>query len=312
MNGNFEALRQVLGKDGSIAIAVAASPSIDQMGAALALYLTLKDAGKNVSVVSFGQPLVEVANLVGIDKVKTSFEGGSSGDLTVSFPYKEGEIEKISYTLENNFLNIIVKASEQGLGFEERDVQFKRAGGAPVILFAIGIQKLSDLTPLFSLDSIKDTTIVNIDNRSDNQGYGDIVFVEPQASSVSEITGNIILAEGLRLDSDSSQNILLGISDATDNFMSPQTSPMAFEMSGIMMRNGARREIPSVRRDQFLDETPPVPQIQTHSQPNNRLQSQPINRGNIQREYQRENKDQDAPPGDWLEPKIFKGSTDVG
>jgi hypothetical protein len=70
-------------------------------------------------------PLVEVSSLVGIDEVKTTL-GEASGDLVVSFPYREGEIEKVSYTRDDNFLNIVVKAGEKGLNFDEKDVKFTR------------------------------------------------------------------------------------------------------------------------------------------------------------------------------------------
>jgi len=35
--------------------------------------------------------------------------GERSGDLVVPFPYREGEIEKVSYTRDDNFLNIVVR-----------------------------------------------------------------------------------------------------------------------------------------------------------------------------------------------------------
>ncbi len=335
MNGNLEAINQALSGSGTIAIAVTQRPNIDQMGAALALYLILRDMGKSVSVVSSGQPLVEVSSLVGIDKVKTSFEAGGSGDLTVSFPYVEGEIEKISYTLENGFLNIIVKAGEQGLSFDKNQVIFKRSGEAPQALFTIGVQKLSDLSPVFNIDLLKDTAIVNVDNSTDNQGYGEIVLVNPQASSVSEIVANIILGLGMTLDQDASQNLLSGISHATRNFSDPKTSSLAFEMAGVAMRNGARREVikqqqqkPQGQGAQRQFNQPQnqqnfqrskqssqqnFPQPQQSGQRQNQNQNQnPQNRGNINREYQKEDNDETTPPGDWLEPKIYKGSTDVG
>ena len=103
------------------------------MGAALSLYLALKTTGKNVTVATPSSPLVEVSSLVGIDEVKTSL-GGEGGDLVVSFPYKEGEIEKVSYTRDDNFLNIVVKAGENGLNFKETDVKFTRGAAAPEVL----------------------------------------------------------------------------------------------------------------------------------------------------------------------------------
>ena len=76
------------------------------------------------------QPLVEVSNLIGIDKVKPQVES-KGGDLVVSFPYLENEIDKVSYTLENSYLNIIVKPKENDLSFGEKDVIFKKSGDNP-------------------------------------------------------------------------------------------------------------------------------------------------------------------------------------
>src|ERR1700761_7569916 len=108
----LQRLKDTIAKSNSIGIAVGQNPSIDEMGAALSLYLLLKNANKQVSIACPTDPIVEISSLVGIDRVQRNLGSGGAGDLVVSFPYKEGEIEKVSYTLENNFLNIIVKASE--------------------------------------------------------------------------------------------------------------------------------------------------------------------------------------------------------
>lgn len=317
MNNNFESIRQALGRNELMAVIAGVNPTIDQMAAALSLYIALSGSGKNVSILSPQEPLVEVSNLVGIDKVRRNFDGGKSGDLTVSFPYQEGEIDKISYTLEGGFLNIIVKATQLGLTFSEKDVIFKRSGDAPGVIFAVGVEKLSDLTGIFNLDEVKNTTIINIDNNPNNQGYGEIVLVNPQSSSLSEEIANLILALDLRLDIDSSQNILSGIQSATNNFSNPNTSALAFEMVGVCMRNGAiriqkrsdRQSFPPiVSQDLSQRPFPGQPQKQKSQQP--QQPPNPNNRGNITREYQKENKDT-TPAGDWLEPKVFKGSTNV-
>src|SRR3990167_5683799 len=127
-------IKDFIGKNNKIGIAVGKNPAVDEMGAALCLYLSLKSFGKDVSIVCPTEVLVEHSDLVGIDKVKSSFEGGT-GDMIAAFPYREGEIEKISYTLEDGFLNIVVKAGEEGLSFSEKDVIFKRSAGNPELLF---------------------------------------------------------------------------------------------------------------------------------------------------------------------------------
>ena len=236
-------LTEIFDKGGSFAIVIGSTYTVDEMGAALALYLALSSKGKDVTVISTKQPLVEVSNLVGIDKVKPGFES-KTGDLVVSFPYQNDEIGKVSYTLEAGFLNIIVKPKDNFLSFGEKDVIFKRAGDVPSVIIAVGVKRLSDLSSLFSIEGLKDTTIVNIDKMGNNEAFGDVVIVSQTASSVSEQAANILLTLSYPIDPDIAQNLMSGIVTSTGNFQSPRTSSLAFEMAGVLLRNGARREIP--------------------------------------------------------------------
>ncbi len=255
-NQTAQRVKDLLSRSQRIAIAVGKNPSIDDMGAALALYLTLQAAGKTASVVAPAEPIVEVSNLVGINKVKTHLEGDGA-DLVVSFPYKEGEIEKVSYTIENGFLNIVVKAGDQGLNFTEQDVKYSRGGGGHVdTLFVVGVPRISDIQSIFTPDALKDVTIVNIDNKQDNQGYGDVVLVSTRFSSVSEQMAQLLLDMNMDPDIDAAQNLLDGIAFSTESFQSPRTSYLAFEMAGELMRLGAIRSM-----------RPAAPQSQLQAQP---------------------------------------------
>lgn len=290
-NLTFSKIKEAIDKYANIAIVTAKDPSVDEMGAALALYLSLKNTGKNITVATPNNPLVEVSSLVGVNEVKTSL-GSETGDLVVSFPYKEGEIEKVSYTRDDNFLNIVVKAGEQGLGFNEKDVKFVRGATIPELLFIIGAPRVSDLGSLFDPASLKDTIVVNIDNKPENQGFGDIVMVSSRLSSVSEAVANLILSLNLKMDLDISQNLMLGIAVATDNFQSSTTSPLAFEMAGILMRQGAIR-----------------PSSQSQRRKLNMTFEEKEEKPETQELLEETKKEIENPPEDWLEPKIYKGST---
>lgn len=291
----LQKVKDLLDRNNKIGIAVSKNPGIDDMAAALALYLSLKQSGKKVTIASPTQPLVEVSSLVGVDEVKTGFDSVKSGDMTVSFPYKEGEIEKISYTLEDGFLNILVKAGEQGLSFNQNDIKYTRGGGDQEVVFAIGAPLLSDLGKLFDVTALKDTKIINIDNKAENQGYGDIAIVSKNFSSVSEEVASLILSLGLKMDIDIAQNLMLGIDAGTSSFQNPNTSALAFEMAGILMKKGAVRvrsrlqKTATENNDRYSFFAP-------------RTQKQPIK--DI-------NQDADNPPSDWLAPKIYKGSTSI-
>lgn len=250
MDANLQArIREIVDKNDKIAIAVGKTPSLDDMAAGLALYLGLTQLSKKVSIASPSQPLVAHSSLVGIDRVKSQFEG-DSGDLIVSFPYREGEIEKVSYTIENGYLNIVVKAGEQGLQFREQEVRYSRGGGAPQVLFIVGTPRLADLGSLFNPEALKDTTIVNIDNKPENQGFGDLILVSQTASSVSEIVSQMLSDLGVDIDIDIAQNLLNGINEATENFQNPKTTPVAFALVGDFMKKGARRIVPAAEQNE--------------------------------------------------------------
>ncbi len=325
----FNKIKEVLAKYANIAIAVPVDPSVDEMGAALSLYLCLKDMGKSMSIATPEPPLVEVSSLVGIDEVKASL-GEESGDLIVSFPYREGEIEKVSYTRDDNYLNIVVKEGEKGLNFSETDVKFSRGSKAPELLFIIGAARISDLGKLFDPTILKDTIVVNIDNKPDNQGYGDVVMVSNRFSSISEAVANLILTIGGKMDLDIAENLMLGIATATNNFQDQRTSSLAFEMAGILMRNGALRPTPNQPRREPVTDFSQKPLVQKPFQQKNPQQVRPINQPRSQMQPKQMERIQqnpfkqtpiqsveskegagtgETPPDDWLTPKIYKGST---
>jgi len=242
----IQKLKDAIAKSSSIGIAVGHNPSIDEMGAALSLYILLKSAKKNVSIAAPGDPIVEISSLVGIDRVQKNF-GGNAGDLTVSFPYQEGEIEKVSYTLEDNFLNIIAKSSEQGLSFDEKDVLYVRGSGSIYLLIVVGTAELSEIGEVIDSQKLANTSIINIDNDPNNQGFGDIVMVSPQASSVSEHVADIVLTLGFAVEQDAAQNLLSGVMSATNNFQDPRTSTLAFEVAAFLLKRGAQRPVATSR-----------------------------------------------------------------
>jgi hypothetical protein len=332
----IQKLKDAIAKSNSIGIAVGDNPTLDEMGAALSLYLLLKAANKHVSIASPSDPIVEISSLVGIDKVQRNF-GGDAGDLVVSFPYKEGEIEKVSYTLENNFLNIIVKSSEQGLTFREEDVRYTRGSGSIDLLIVVGTATLDQIGDVIDSQKLSNITIINIDNDPNNQGFGDIVLVSPQASSVSEHVADIVLTLGFTFEQDSAQNLLSGVMSATSNFQDPRTSSLAFEVSAFLMKHGAQRPSSnqsnhsnqgidaaaqrfrqaSEQLDQPKQATQPEPfarPTQPQQAPVQQPQSvqQPASPKNENFDQAEQAEEQnEKPPLDWLTPKVYKGSSEV-
>jgi len=242
-------IRDLIARSNRVAIVVSANPSVDQMAGALAISLSMNAQGKKTYVISPTAALVEHSSLVGIDRVKGADEGGN-GDLVVSFPYREGEIDKVSYTIEGDALNIVVKAGEKGLTFQESDVQFKRGADKPDMIISVGVSSLSQLSSIFSEEILNTVTLLNIDNVSTNEGYGNVVLVSAKFSSISEQVADLLLNLEMELDVDVSQNLMIGLTDATNNFQDPKTSYLAFEIASILIKRGAVRKNTSVRSQQ--------------------------------------------------------------
>jgi len=308
----LEKIKDLLAKNEIIGIAVGKNPGIDEMGSALALYVALTEAGKKVTVASPTEPVVEISSLVGIDKVRKGFDGGIMGDLTVSFPDR-GDIEKISYTREDGFLNIICKAAEQGLSFDEKEVKFRRSGGAPGLVFVVGTPRLSDLGAIFDPEALKDSKIINIDYKPENQGYGDIPLLGKNSSSVSELVTSFLQSLELKIDVDIASNLLSGIISATDNFQNLQTNPLSFEMAAILLKKGGVRQINRkkqgiIEEDSFF--TPKAqPKIPSFSKTS--VGTEEKKPSNARATEGQAKLDEDNPPDDWLAPKIYKGSTAI-
>ncbi len=240
----FQRLKDLVTQHQSIGIIVPPNPTHDEMAAGLGMYLALKQMDKNVSVACPTDPTVAISSLVGIDKVQRALSG-AGGDLVVTFPYREGEIEKVSYTVDNGQLNIVVKAGQNGLSFSQSDVQFRQGGAIPTLIFMMGITDLNQIAGVVNPAEMSGTTVVNIDNKPSNTGFGDVVHVSPRFSSISEMVADFLtlLEPQIELDVDTSQNLLSGILSSTADFQNGKGSYLAFEMAGILMKKGAVRSV---------------------------------------------------------------------
>lgn len=322
-------VQSFLDQNNEVGIVVSHNQSIDTMAAALALYLALLGSGKNVQVVSKKEPIVELSNLVGIDKVKKNFDGVTTM-LKVAIPYREGEIEKVSYNIEGDKLYINLFGTQNGITFNENEVEYLRKGSVPTLIFTIGVQDRQELDGVVDGSSVK---IVNIDNNSQNSLFGDVVFIDPAFSSISEIVAKIIDTLAFPLQMDTAQNLMDGISHATHNFSSEKTSIYAFEAAGVLMRHGARR-VSSYRaqKDSYDSFTSlygapsqanpmqkPLKQSPAHNIPRQKLseevpatEQKPVSDDSGENQDQNGVTEEENVPSDWFVPKVFKSSKNQG
>lgn len=256
-----------------------ASPSVDTMGSALAVYLAFRKMGKMVTIAMESQPTVEIANLVGIQDVQITL-GGKNLMLTYR-PYNDGDFQRVLYPgTEGNdaaageFKLVIVP--RDGFVPNPANFSFSSVGGAVDLIITVDVLEPSQLGRLYDSNLFSGVTpVINIDNHDPNKDYGKFNLVEPDAASVSEITAFFLRAVNAQLDADMAGDLYQGISAATNNFTSPKVGAATFEAAAICIRAGAKKGV--------------APQPVAQPQPQPQSVAQP------------------KIPEDWTQPKIYRG-----
>ena len=327
-------------QNNTIGIILGDRMNLDTAAAALGFYLSLVEAGKNPQIISKKDPIVEIANLVGIDKVKKSFSGDSN-KVVVSLPYNRGEIGKVSYKEENDRINFYLTAAEGKsiTNYDTSDINLIWDGAMPSVIAVFGMSNASQLAEFISGSNAK---VINVDNSG--EPFGDISIVSNEYSSVSEITAKILRELRLPLNIDIAQNLLDGIMFATNNFTKPNTSGFAFELAGVLIQAGAERmDNRNTGRGMFENQNRNQQnnQNQNRNQRQHRPNNQQFQNNRNQQTFQNREKkievqrvappvqneqlmnsvEPEAPqiqnsnnqdvPDDWLMPKVFKGSQNV-
>lgn len=306
----------------SVLIVIGNNPNIDTVASGLALYLALTASGKQTAIVAPTNMTVEFSHLVGVDVIGNKINGQSGRNLVISFPYQEGSIEKVSYNIENETFNLVVEPREGYPIVTEEMMRYGYSGGSYDLIITVGATQLNQLNDLYNLNQslFREKPIINIDIQSQNSRYGRVNFVDNGVSSVSELTVNLFSLLGFKLDTDIASNLLMGITEGSQNFTSNTTTATTFEAAAICLKNGARKSQtatsfqPSISQPTtFTPVAPktsqvspfinkPTPAMQSF-QPNKKPAPVPI-----QQPSRSESTHPETPP-DWLKPKIYKGST---
>jgi hypothetical protein len=287
---NIDKLKKILQKTHEIGIVVDEKHSLDKLAAGLSLYLSLRLAGKKAEIISKTLPIVEFSNLVGIDEIKESFTGNVQ-NLTISLPYHpphNEEIEKVSYKIEDDRLNINIIASEgRGISIDEKDIVFLKQGNKPSLIFGIGDVDSADYEDV-------NTVFVPINTQPANT-FSQINFQDENYASVSEITTRIIAYLSLPINIDIAQNLMDGIVETTSDFTSPKTSAFSFEAASVLMRYGAKRKgnvhniLPKAEKEFKKEETAFFMQEAE--------------------DFSEQDISGTLPPQDWFTPKVFKAKS---
>lgn len=295
----FTELQAKLSQSQKIFLAFPANPTFDQAAAGLSFFLSLKDAGKTVSVVCPTPMTVEFNHLVGVDQVTDKVKGT---DLVVNFDYLMEQIEKVSYNDEDGKLNLVVQPKTGAPPLTDRMVNFSYSGITADLVFSFGIKDPTAIDFGNKVD-FANLTVVNVDNGLNPTALGELSLFDNQAGSLSEIILGVILGAGLPFNQDIAQNVLAGIWKVTRGLSAGILSADTYEAVAVCLRAGAQKPAESMPRP---DSFPPrqaeqfKPRPKTWQRPEEKKPVIPVQESQPQVKQN--------PPADWFEPKIYRGS----
>lgn len=287
---SYSQIQDYLNTARTVLIAMPKDISFDQVAAGLALYLSLQKAGRQVMIACPDPMRVEFSRLVGVDKVADKLTGS---DIAITLNYPIDGIEKVTSNDQDGKLNLVVKLKTGQPPIDFSQVSFSQVGANADLIFTIGLRKFEGLGKIYydNKELFESKPIINIDSNNTNSAYGKLNIIDAEASSISEITSFIITGAQLPEDADIATNLMLGIESATDNLQSITVTADTFEAAAAALRAGGRRS--GIIQGELSSTTINKPQNpELEKKPASEIPQQPA-----------------EPTSDWLEPKIYKGST---
>lgn len=256
---HIDEIKRALDTTKSVFVLLPQNPSLDATAGALALFLSLKESGKNVFIGSPTPMRVEYKNLVGVDRIAEKI---GNRNLIISFDYKEDAIEKVSYNVEEGNFNLVIEPKAGNPPLSSKGVKFSYEGIEAQLIFVIGAKRLEDLTELYEKDrqAFTAASVVNIDNKAGNTNFGQINVVNQGTAAISESVFEMLKRLSLPMNVDIAGNLMKGIEAQTQNLQAPFAGPDTFDAVAQLMRAGAKRApIPPVAPTRQWMGRPPFP-----------------------------------------------------
>lgn len=311
-------VHEVITKGSLGTIVLPQNPSPDAIAAGSALYLALNKLGKTISFVC-SSPVQ--SDLAGSDKIQTQMI--TSGDsLVVSFPYQDGAVDKVDYSIQGETFNLTIAPRTGFPKLDPANVKFSYTGGALDFIIVLDSPTLQSLGQSYTDNQalFQGRDIINIDRHLTNAQYGTVNYVNKTSSSISELVMGVLRELQAEVDKDIATNLYSGINSATNGLTSYSVNADTFEAVANLMRMGAVRKplrkpgttIPPTQS--FNQQNNPISQPKPFFKPAVQGQQPIVNQTPHPMVPEEVDQNQEIPankpqtPQEWLKPKIFKGS----
>lgn len=240
----LEEIQQVIDKlenSSSVLIIIPEGTTGDSVAAGLALRSFLKKLEKQTELYCPVAPNARFSFLPGFPEISTNLKAVRS--FVIDLSTKKASIDELSYKKENDRLSIYIKPKENQ--FAPSDVTFRTSNFPYDAIVTIGVASLDQLGGLFSenAEMFYEVPIVNLDNKPNNDHFGQINLVQLNAGSCSEVVFDLIskFEQGL-IDEHIATALLSGFITETNSFQNNRTSPQVLLKASQLVALGGRQQ----------------------------------------------------------------------
>jgi hypothetical protein len=289
----------------SILVVLPTKPYFDQVAAGLSLYLSLSDR-KEASIYCPSPMTVGFNRLIGVNKISTEL---GSKNLSIKFSgYDATNIDKVSYDIEKGEFKLTVVPKTGLTAPQKEQLNVSYAGISADLVILVGGANDSHF-PVLQSDELSGAKIAHIGTRVLDSKREVMSFAKPGATT-SELVANLIKENGLTIDADTATDLVMGIEDGSANFTSSEVTPETFEIFAFLLRSGGSR-MPKVKLSPMSFPPGAIPVKPFKAAPSEPVT--PASQIETQPEAVSTEIDEEGaeinPPSDWLQPKIYKGTS---
>lgn len=240
---SLQQFEELLKKSVAPLIILPSYPSHDALATAFALAFFLKAVGKDAYLA--GENITK-------DKEVLAFLGEpehllptitGARDFVLTFSTARNKI--INVRTEKTADEVRVYLTPENGAIDPRDFSFIPAQFKFDLAIVIGSPDKEHLGKIYeeNPDIFYELPIINIDNHSDNELFGQINLVDITASSMAEIVSEMLEKNTLGTISELvSESLLAGIIAATESFQKKNTTPKCLQIASHLMDKGADQQ----------------------------------------------------------------------
>lgn len=229
----------------NVLVALSASPSVDELSAALGVTLAINKIDKHATAVFSG----DIPAAIEFLEPEKTFENSVASLQDFIIALDKEKADHLRYKVEGDMVKIFITPYRTTI--DERDLEFSQGDYNVDFVLAIGVKNKDDLdAALRSHGQILDDATVASIALEDTANMGAINWADKNASSYCELATALVkdLKDGESLlDEQIATALLTGIVASTDRFSNERTSSRVMTTAAELMSAGANQQLIAVK-----------------------------------------------------------------